>query len=424
MIFMYGIISLLIYNNTVSQQLFQGFFTKGFKKLSTIGIIAEFNPFHLGHKHLIDTAKQRGDTVVCVMSGNYVQRGDTAIVPKAIRAKMAIDCGADLVAELPTPYCLSSSQNFAYGGVYILDALGCDGLLFGSECGDISKLEAAMRCICSSEFKARLPEFLSDGKSYAKAMAELLDESCAELKGILDNPNDALGIEYLYAIERIGSKMKPALIKRIGASHDSAQEDITASASLIRERLKAGDFDFIKRYMPPAAYNALALSPISSLESIEAAILARLRERALSLEIASLPDLSEGLENRLVKAIKQSRSLQELYSNIKTKRYTLARIRRLVLSAYLGLDASFIGSPPPYIRILGFSAKGQEVLSLAKKSCDIPIITNTADIKALPPKAMAAFQKENLYTDIYSLTLNKPEVMGIEYYQKLYKGEF
>lgn len=387
--------------------------------MSISGIIAEFNPLHSGHKFLIESAKQNG-AVVCVISGNFVQRGDTAIAEKRIRTKMALQNGADLVLELPVCYSCSTAQNFAYGAVSVLDAVGCDNLVFGSECGDTEILQKVSEILNSPEFSEKLPENLQNGTTFAAAREQTAVQLGAP-QNVLNKPNNNLAIEYINALKNINSKMGYKTVKRMGAEHDSTQvcEDFV-SASLLREKLKSGDYDFCKKYIASDDLKLLKSDNISDIKNIENMILGILRTKTPE-DFARLPDLSEGVQNKLYSAVKNATSLFGLYDGLKVKRYTHARIRRLVLSAVLGIDSSFFMQKPPYIRVLGFNRQGEEIIRKSAKNSALPIVLRAKEIENLSMKAQKLFETENKATDLYALSLSKPLECGLEYTANLIK---
>ena len=382
--------------------------------MATVGIIAEFNPLHKGHEYLISRAKELGE-VVCVISGNFVQRGDTAISSKEIRAKSALMAGADLVAELPVLWSMSTAQNFALGGVSSLVALGCDTLIFGSEEGEILPLLEIADILLSEEFSSRLNEYLKEGMTFAAARQKACEELGAK-KGVLDRPNNNLGIEYIVAARKLGANLKFETLKRRGADHDSTDLGEFVSASLLREKLLEGDRDFCLKYMNHEILDLHKEANLSDIKRLETAILSVLRTITLE-DLKKLPDLSEGVENKLFYAIKVATDLESLYNEIKVKRYPMARIRRLVLSAFLGFDNSYFLKPVPYVRVLGFSDAGCEILKKADKVSEIPIVTKVADIKDT-----AVFKAESRATDLFSLSLKNPQECGKEYTFKLIKN--
>ncbi len=347
------------------------------------GIICEFNPFHKGHKYLIDTVKKDGSSVICVMSGSFVQRGECAVYDKFTRAKAALENGADLVIELVSELSVQSAQGFAEAGVKLLEATGvCDSIAFGAECDDLNELIRI-----SEEIKKRDGEIKSElekGLSYPAARKKVIDSP------VLNEPNNILAVEYLSC-----TKLKPIAVKRIGKGHDS--DDAEYSASEIRK--------------------ALDKSETASIYNIERAILSRLRTMSPE-DFAKIDDVSEGLENRIYEAVKTASSLDELYSMIKTKRYTHSRIRRIILRAYLGISSA-IPKKPLYIRILGFNGKGRELLGNMKKSATLPIITKYADAKAYGGAILEAFERESAYTDLYNLSFLTPRPSETDKTQKI-----
>ncbi len=394
--------------------------------MQNVGVIAEFNPLHSGHKLLLDTARSFGGSVICVLSSNFVQRGDTSIIPKHARAKSAIACGADVVIELPVPYSMSTAQSFAFGGVSLLESTHTvDKLLFGSECGDINSIYAVCDVFESDVFNKKLAQSLGGNATFAKIRSEILKETAPHLCAIAENPNDTLATEYISSLRRLKSKIKPDCITRRGAAHDSTDiRDLTASASLLREYIKSGNTDICSRYMPEKSFEILKSSPISDISRLDTAILYSLRCKANDGTLARYTDSGEGLENRFENAVKSASSAEELYALIKTKRYTMARIRRLVLSAFLDIDISVCKQKPPYIHILGFSKKGEETVRQIAKKSDIPVITTAADAKKLDGFAKRVFDTECKCSDIYDLSLNLPNGCGSEYKQKIIKGDF
>ncbi|MBR5224028.1 MAG: nucleotidyltransferase family protein [Clostridia bacterium] len=387
--------------------------------MSRIGIIAEFNPLHLGHKYLIDEAKKQGE-VVCVISSNFVQRGDTAIVEKRVRTQMALDCGADLVLELPVCYSMSTAQNFAFGGVSALVMAGCDTIMFGSETGEIEPLLKTAEILNSTDFKEKLSQNLKNGRTFAKAR-QITAESCGAPKGILEGANNNLAIEYILAAKQLGANLSFKTVKRLGANHDSGDAlGGFASASLIREKILSGDFNFAQKYMPKAAFSLLSDDNVSNIDLIDRAVLATLRTKSLN-DFKNLPDVSEGLENKLFSAIRVATGLFDVYNKIKSKRYTLARIRRIVLSAFLGLDNTFFMKAPPYIRVLGFNKNGKKIISQQRKQNGNKLVLKATEIKNLGALAEKMFVLENRATDLYLLSLKKPQECGLEYTAKLIK---
>lgn len=382
--------------------------------MKVAAVIAEFNPFHNGHKIIADEARRQGaDAVIAVMSGNWVQRGDTALISKFARARQALSCGYDLVCELPTCFAMSGAQRFAAGGVQIADALGADTLVFGSECGDINMLMKAVYCIRSSAFDSAVRDFLDKKETLAKARELAVEQLCGCGK-LLGSPNDTLAIEYINAAKNLNSKMTFCAVKRVGVGHDSDKpSDGVCSASVLRSAAAGGRISDMTEYMPYKAaeilINECEKGKISDIKRLERAILMTLKTMTPE-QLKGLPDISEGIENRLYGAARISSDLEELYKNAATKRYTNARLRRLVLSALLRQRSDAMSDRVPYIRVLGLNISGAAVLEHARKKCKVPIIMRATDLKGSPE-----FDFECKATEVYSLSLAVPDVSGAEF---------
>ena len=389
--------------------------------MSAVGIIAEFNPLHTGHIYLIREAKKYGAAVVA-MSGNFVQRGDVAIADKRIRAKAALMCGADLVLELPVSYSLSTTQNFALGGVSVLKAAGCDSLMFGSECGEIKQLAEACVVLESAEFSSTVSKLLATGITFAAAR-EKAAEGSGIAKGLLSGANNNLAAEYMLAAKKINAGFGFLTVTRKGAAHDStAAAGGYASASLLRQKLLEGDRNFCRAYMPDSVLNLFESGSIADIRRIERAVLAVLRAKTID-ELKKLPDISEGIENKIFSAIRVATGLEELYNTVKVKRYTHARIRRLVLNTFLGIDSRFFMKPAPYVRVLGFSKAGEELLRRNAPLSPVPVITRAADTAKLSADAKWLFEAECRATDLFALALPEIRPCGAEYTEKIIKTE-
>lgn len=366
-------------------------------------LICEFNPFHNGHKYLIDKLKAlEYDHIIAIMSGNYVQRGEPAIISKKYRTEIALECGVDLVVEIPTIWAVSNAQTYASAAVDIANSLGCvDFLAFGSECGNIECLKKILIEVKKPEFSAVLKKQLSLGLTFAKAREIAVGVVCGNSDDakILRESNNNLGIEYLNALEKIGSNIKPVTIKRDRKKFLSATE--------IRDLIKNKDLN-IKNYIPKPSFDIISNyeNKIADLYGSEKAILSCLR--MLSQEnILNLPDVNEGIENRIIKAVSSSTGLSEIFFKIKTKRYTMARIKRIILSAYLGITKDMQKNLPQYIRVLGMNEKGQKILKKAKSVASLPVVFEYSQIKKLDNFAQRIFQKECTCTDLYSLFSNE-----------------
>ncbi len=382
--------------------------------MKTGAIICEYNPFHNGHKYHIDeTRKRYGIThLAAVMSGNFTQRGDVAIIDKWKRTEQALRNGIDLVIELPVTAALGSAENFALGAVTILNSLSCiDYLSFGSECGDIELLKEAAGAVHYALEQESFLGYMRRGLTYPNALQKTIEEFYDDdITKALATPNNTLGIEYLKAINDTGSSLTPVTIKRYGADHDSTEIEHSnfISASMLRNMLVKGDD--VSSFMP-----AINADDFSLLSNLEVAILSALRTMSVS-DILTAPNVLQGLENRIYKAVKVARSLPELMMLIKTKRYTMARLRRIILCCYLGITKSDAKVLPQYIRVLGMNDKGKEIISSAKSV--LPINTSLMDLSKTSTAAKKQAFIENRADNLYALGFSKPLPCGIDFTHK------
>ena len=378
------------------------------------GIICEYNPFHNGHLfHIRETRKNGATHVVAVMSGNFVQRGDTAVMDKLERARLAVHSGADLVIELPVQFCLSSAENFASGAVWLLNSMGCiDELSFGSECGDIDKLQKALDTveITAAVQKDTIREIMEKGYTYPRALTSVINGTDSETAAVISEPNNLLAIEYMRALKKYRSDMQPFTVKRVNTPHDSADAvNGYASASYIRERILSGaDTSELESLMPEIWANAvrecIASGSIAKLERLERVILYRLRMSSPE-EIASLSDVGQGLEHRIYGA-RMASSLEELLFSVKTKRYTMARIKRILLSLLIGITREDMTHMPPYGRILALNERGREILAKAKGRASMPYATSIASLSRVNRVTKRFAELEGRASDIYGLSLD------------------
>lgn len=392
------------------------------------GIIAEYDPFHKGHAaHIAATRAKNGANathVIAVISGSFTQRGEPALLSKFCRAEMALSCGADLVLELPLPWAMAPAENFANGGVAILNSLNCvDVLSFGSECGDIASLEKIAALSNDSEYQAKLRCALSEGIPYAAAVQAAAGHIIGpDTAAILSSPNNTLAIEYLRATNHQGAKWDTFTLQRQGALHtDTLPKNGYASATLLRHLVRSGDNARAADYMPAASASllneAVQIGQLTTnTKALEQALLAQLR-RIHATNLAQLPWLSEGLENRLYQFGRSSTDYTTLLERIKTKRYPMARIKRVLWSALLGLTSDDIGGLPPYIRVLGMNDRGKEILSVAKTS--LPLITRATQIDDLDERAKRIFALECTATNLHALAMATPLPCGTDYTTKM-----
>jgi cytidyltransferase-like protein len=355
------------------------------------GIVAEFNPFHNGHKYLIEKARENCDGVVAVMSPNVCQRGEFSVYDKFNRAKAAVSEGVDLVVELPCAAAVSAAPDFAKSATEILLSLGIDALVFGTECEGVEELYEAGRLLCEMEKSGDIKEALKEGKSYPRTISERLGEDFL-------TPNNILALEYM---KNLPKSVRPIAVKRVGASHDGEEtKGIFASASFIRGAAKEEGEKFIPE-KAAAIFSEMEKFPVKYAEEIMFSYLKRLS----SEEIKKAPGVYEGLENRIKDALKGSSDFEELKEKIKTKRYTMARIRRILTALFLRLEKG--DEKPQYIRVLAFNERGREILSSAKKKSPLPIITALGDAKKISPAAEKQAEKESFCTDMYNLCSKK-----------------
>ena len=373
--------------------------------MKVAGIIAEYNPFHSGHAYLAEKAEQAGYThTVAVMSGNFVQRGEPALMHHSVRTKAALECGIDLVVQLPSVYAVSSAQSFASAGVEILNGLGfVDSLVFGSECGNTDKIINTAKAVYGEGIKIHLASELEKGITFAAARENALRKINPEYADIIQSPNNILGVEYAAAIDRIGSNITPVTFARIGAAHDSDEKaERIASASAIRKMIQ--NRELISDFVPEKAAEIYKNASLSDIKRIENAILYKMKTTT-PIELSKAPDISEGIENRIIQAAKQASALDELYSLAKTKRYSHARIRRIIINHFLTVTANDLRIPAPYIRVLGFNSKGAELLKKAKTTALIPVVAKAADVANLGSDAQRIFSLECTAGDIFALCM-------------------
>ena len=329
------------------------------------GIICEYNPFHLGHQRQLRLIRSEIGTegaIVCLMSGNFVQRGHPAIVDKSLRAEAAVRCGADLVLELPVTASLSSAEGFAASGVKILSGF-CDSLCFGSESGNEEALLATAQTLLSPDFPEKLRVYLDQGLSFPAARQAALGSD------LLSKPNDILAVEYCKAILSQGSSMRPMVITRPGDYHAAMPDPENPSATALRS-LMAENAPW-QTSVPSAAARIMEGAAIHRMAYGERAILCKLRTMT-DAEFEALPYGSEGLWRKLMHASRKYASLEEILSEVKSKRYTRTRLDRMVMCAFLGITREMPEYAAPHVRVLAFNDKGREVLKKARQSGDFP----------------------------------------------------
>ena len=369
--------------------------------MKTVGILCEYNPLHLGHARQISMIRaQTGEetAVVCLMSGNFVQRGHPAIFDKTLRARAALQAGADLVLELPVQYCLSSAEGFAAGAVSILGQF-CGAMSFGAEHPDRSALLATASALLSPEFSAHLRRHLDAGLSFPAARARAVAGMGAD-NSLLLSPNDILAVEYCKAILSQGSAMAPAPIQRLGGYHDTEPDRENPSATALRALIETG-----RDFRPFVPTDLFENAPVHTLKQGERAMLARLRTMTDG-EFEALPYGSEGLWRKFMHECRRQNSLEDILTAVKSKRYTRTRLDRMAMCAFLGLTAQDLASPAPYARILGFTQRGQQVLHIAKEKTQLYNVGQRIDS---PQWAI-----EQRCSDLYGLFTKNLEPAGME----------
>lgn len=342
--------------------------------MSVTGIICEYNPLHMGHKKQLDTVRATDPDggIVCLMSGNFVQRGTPAIFDKLTRAKAAVLSGADLVLELPVTTTLCSAEGFAAGGVAILSSF-CDRLCFGAESADELLLTKLSEALLSQSFSNALRIELNKGVSFPKARQSALETMGIDASA-LSLPNNILAVEYCKAILAQESGLKPYVIPRQGGYHDQLPDSENPSATALRTLIEAGKQ--WQQYVPhPECFEE---ATIHSLQYGERAILTRLRTMT-DAEFEALPFGSEGLWRKLMHASRQASSLEDILLAVKSKRYTRTRLDRMVMCAFLGITDAMLSSPPPYVRILAFNDKGRQILNQIKQNAFLVNIGQRVD---------------------------------------------
>lgn len=377
--------------------------------MAVAGIIAEYNPFHRGHAWQISTLRERlgADTaIVAAMSGNFVQRGDFALLRKHARAEMALSGGVDLVLELPAPWSSATAERFAQGGAALLADTGVvTHLAFGCECGRLEPLLSAARCLDSGQYEAGLRRFLDGGMTFAAARQAAVRALAGNAAaGCLDRPNNNLAVEYLRALAACAPAIEPVALPRVGADHDSDGPGPYASASAVRRRALAGDE---WRPMVPGPVAAIldremaaGRAPVA-MERCERAVLAVLRGMDEE-EFAPYDGGGEGLYHRFYAAVRAGSSLEDILDRAKTKRYPLARLRRLLLHSYLGLLPAGPGETPPYLRVLAANGRGRTLLREMRERARRPVLIRPADARRLG-EAARLFDREARWTDLYTL---------------------
>ena len=393
--------------------------------MRVVGVIAEYNPFHSGHAYHLARAKAlaRADYALAIMSGDFVQRGEPAMFPKKLRAKWALENGADLVLSLPVPYSLTSAAGFARGAVGLLHKCGLvDALCFGSESGDMGLLSAALTAEEGPARATALREALQAGQSYPAAYGSALR---AALPTLPAGPNDILGLEYMRALEALGSPMEPIALTRQGAGHDEGGLAAAhASATALRNGIRAGDWESLAPYLAATArtdiQNLVQSGGLREFGSLSQAILYALR-RLSKDELAALGEVREGLENPLYRACRQAATVDELLALVKTRRYPMARLKRACLCALLGITGADLQATPQgdYLRVLGVRQEALPLLSRLNQCAVVPVVSRFADAARLSPAQRRLFEADMRAAEIACLATQTPQAAPFDFGEPL-----
>ena len=382
--------------------------------MKVIGIIAEYNPFHNGHLYHLQEARAVtcASHVIAVMSGNFVQRGEPAIVDKNTRTRMALAAGIDVVIELPYMYAMSSAGYFASGAVSILDSLGVvDGIAFGTE-ANLADIETVAQILRdeTQNFKDSIRAELARGVSYPNARARALGEALESFPELIEGPNNILGIEYINAIAKLGSKMSVTVIERT-VPHIGGRAGRFASASEIRKSLLAGNFEESTVFMPDFTVEILRQAgALHRIKNFSDAFQYKIRSSSPS-ELREIAEISEGIENRIISYSREYANLDDIISQVKTKRYTLSKIKRCCLNIILDVRKNvFVPAHmngPAYARVLGFRKESQALLGHIAENSRIPLISNLKHLNKLDADVRMFVEMELRATDIYALSTDR-----------------
>lgn len=377
--------------------------------MSVFGVVCECNPYHTGHRKLIDEAFRRGaERLVAVMSGDFVQRGEPAVLSKFDRAEDLVDQGFSLVFELPVRYSLSSSERFAAASVGLLDALGAvDTLFFGSECGDIGLLKTVADAVDDGRTKARVSELCAEGYSYPRALSAAVAEiGGSRLSEEMSRPNNILAVDYLRAVRSCASGMAVETVRR---------DDDGFSAHAVRDMILTGGDP--EGYVTARTAELIRHGDTVSYERWDTVAMASLRQLTED-DAKRIPDISGGLENRIYRSAREAPSLSEFYSSVNTKSFTLSRIKRAAACAVCGIAGS-APAVPPYARILAVGKGGKELLGDIAGTARVPVSENISKLSAVSGDAALVAGEEMRATDIYNIVRKIPRPTGEDLSRRL-----
>ncbi len=370
--------------------------------------IAEYNPFHLGHLKHVEYIKNTlgAEKLIVVMSGNFCQRGEPAVLDKFTRAKHAVISGADLVIELPTVFATANAEVFATGAVNLINGLGvCQGLCFGVESGEKNQYLSLAKAMNneSKEFKKLLKEKLDGGISLAKAKFLTVKDLYGDTFNaeLINSPNNVLGLEYTKALIKNQSDIQIYPMIRLGDHNDKTLKSGITSATSIRQALRDNQVKKIKKNIPPYVYKDIKGYPDGFDKLITASVI-----RATSDDLAKIADCTEGLENRIKALSKDNYTVDSLVEKVSTKRYTETRVRRILINNLLGIEKKLVDnavSSPTYAKVLAVNSNSKDLIPLIAKNSSIPLLTRKSDISLLKKTALKVFEKDVLANDLYNL---------------------
>lgn len=381
--------------------------------MRVVGVIAEYNPFHLGHAHHLAEARRlaQADAVVVVMSSAFTQRGDAALLSPMARARMALSAGADAVFALPAAWAVRDAEHFALGGVSLLTGLGCDAISFGTETTELPALQTAAALLEQPDaaFQAQVQRHMTQGMPYPAALSAAMAEAHPECAALLANPNSTLAVCYLRALRRLGAQMDIVPVQRQGSYHDTDFGSVLPSATALRGAILRGDWAGAKSAMPESAYAILReeaeAGRIHRPDALDRALLYRLRTMS-DAEYAALPDVSEGVEYRLQSAASAACTREDVLLAAKTRRYPYARLSRMATHALLGMTGDVLAAEvtPQAAMLLGFRKEARWLFTHSKERGTLPIWGKAADFD----RASAWVQAEMRACDLWALGANQP----------------
>lgn len=376
--------------------------------MNIIGIVCEYNPFHLGHLHQIQETKKRfgaDSVIICTMSGDFVQRGEAAVFTKHARAEAACRCGADIVIELPLPWCVSSAERFASASVELLYSAGCTHISFGSECGDIEKLSVLAKYAASDNVRQNVKALYkcSAALPYAKVRQLAIEREIGNEADLLSQPNNILAVEYIKAIYNKKMNMIPFTVKRVGNDHDSDGSEGPKSASQLRKMLECGES--ICKDIPKEAFivykREIEEGRIRNRELMDSLLMSRLL-MLKEEDFDSIPDSAGGAGKRLYKTLRENCSVEETAYHAATRPYPMARMRRMLINAALGISAEYTNMSPPYMRVLSFNQKGREYLAKLENTA-LPLVIKPSSVKTCGVDAEKVFALGASAHDLFRL---------------------